>query len=87
MMMYGGIPQLGNWNVDNAYAMSSYYYTAANANWFAALQLPAGLYFEYRYFKRNLNYSITWEGGANDVYTVPKGCAVQAIVNDQFRGA
>lgn len=82
--MAGNIPQLGNWDFDNSYAMSSYKYTLSNPKWYAMLQLAAGTSFEYKYFQRNLNYSITWALDPNDRYTVPTGCESQIVVEDQW---
>lgn len=83
--MYGSIPQLGNWVVDDAYALSSYEYTVSNTNWFASLDLQAGTSFEYKYFKRNLDYTITWAAPPNMAFTVPSQCNNEIVQNDQWQ--
>jgi glucoamylase len=83
--IFGSIPAFGSWNVDNAPALSAANYTDANPIWFYTVNLPAGQSFEYKYYVRHLNGSITYESDPNRVYTVPANCAGTADVNDSFR--
>lgn len=83
--MAGSITQLGSWNIDNSYAMSSFGYTESNPNWYATLNLPIGTSFEYKYFQRNLDYSITWEAPPNMVYTAPSGCEKNIVLDTQWQ--
>jgi hypothetical protein len=42
--------------------------------WTASIDLPAGTTFEYKFFKKGSDGSITWENDPNRSYTVPTGC-------------
>lgn len=79
----GSIPQLGNWIVDNATALSSYGYAAGHENWYVALSLPAGESFSYKYYQRNTDSTITWEREQYG-YRVPTGCTASVVQNDKW---
>ena len=82
--VYGSIDQLGEWSVDDAVKMSFYDIPGPQKNWFVSLNITAGTYFEYKYFQRNEDWSITWPDPANRVYTTPTGCQTDVVINDAW---
>jgi predicted carbohydrate-binding protein with CBM5 and CBM33 domain len=81
----GSISQLSNWDTASAPALSADKYTASNPTWSTSIKLPAGTNFEYKFIKVESNGAITYESGANRVYTVPKSCEGTAIVDAQWK--
>ncbi|KAF7185931.1 Glucoamylase [Pseudocercospora fuligena] len=81
----GSISQLGNWNPDNAVALSAQNYTSSNNLWFVTVQLPAGQSFMYKYLRKETDGSVKWESDPNRSYTVPKSCAGSATQSDTWR--
>ena len=81
----GSIAQLGSWNTANAPALSASKYTSSNPLWTATLNIPAGTSFEYKFIKVESNGAVTYESGANRVYTVPKSCASTATVDATWK--
>ncbi|CAO2653597.1 Nn.00g030080.m01.CDS01 [Neocucurbitaria sp. VM-36] len=81
----GSISQLGSWNTANAPALSASQYTASNPLWTTTINLPAGTSFEYKFIKVESSGSVTYEAGANRVYSVPKSCASTASVDTQWK--
>ena len=75
----GSIPALGDWNTNDAIALSS----AGYPTWSASVTLPPGTYFEYKYIKKNPDGSITWESDPNNNYTTPASGSV--TLNDSWR--
>lgn len=71
----GSISQLGSWSTSSAIALSSESYTTSNPLWTASINLPAGTTFEYKFFKKGSDGTITWESNPNRSYTVPTGCS------------
>jgi hypothetical protein len=47
--------------------------------------LPAGTSFEYKFIKVESNGAVTYESGANRVYTVPKSCISTAMVDATWK--
>lgn len=87
--MYGSIDQLGNWQVKNSYPLKAYYFIENGrneSNWYGTIDVAAGTYFEYKYFQRNANYSISWANPPNMRYTVPTGCEKLIVQSDQWPG-
>ncbi|KAH6685101.1 glucoamylase [Plectosphaerella plurivora] len=70
----GNIAQLGNWNTNNAIALSASQYTASNPVWQAAINLPAGQSIQYKYINVASNGAVTWEKDPNRSWTVPAVC-------------
>jgi hypothetical protein len=81
----GSIAQLGNWNTASAPALSADQYTTANPLWSAKINIPAGASFEYKFIKVESSGTVTYESGANRVYTVPKGCSTAATVASTWK--
>ena len=80
----GSVAELGNWDTNSAVALSADAYTSSDHLWRVQIRLPAGLSFQYKYFKMEADGSIVWESDPNRQYTVPS-CAVTAIENDTWR--
>lgn len=74
----GSIPALGSWNTANAVALSSQNYPY----WTAALSVPTGTYFEYKYIKIDSSGTVTWESGSNRSYTT--GSSGSITFNDTW---
>lgn len=47
----GSISELGNWNTNNAVALSADQYTSSNPVWYAAVTIPVGTSFEYKFIE------------------------------------
>lgn len=72
----GSISELGNWNTNNAVALSADQYTSSNPMWYAVVTIPVGTSFEYKFIEETDGSStVTWESDPNRSYTVPTGCA------------
>ena len=81
----GNIPELGNWDVTKAVALSASGYTSANPLWFATLSLAAGQVVQYKYINVASSGAVTWEKDPNHTYTVPVSCATAAVKNDSWQ--
>ncbi|WP_258534981.1 carbohydrate-binding module family 20 domain-containing protein [Streptomyces sp. PT12] len=76
----GNLPQLGDWNPERAVRLDA----AAYPVWRAAVSLPAGTTFQYKYIRRAEGATgVTWESGGNRTATVPPGGVV--TLNDTWR--
>ncbi|KAH8690677.1 glycoside hydrolase superfamily [Talaromyces proteolyticus] len=68
----GSISELGDWDTDNAVALSASEYTSSDPLWRVAVTLPAGTSFQYKFIeKTDGSSSVTWESDPNRSYTVP----------------
>ncbi|KKA18333.1 Glucan 1,4-alpha-glucosidase [Rasamsonia emersonii CBS 393.64] len=84
--MSGSIPQLGDWDTDDAVALSAANYTSTDPLWFVTINLPAGESFEYKYIRIESDGTIEWESDPNRSYTVPAACGETAAVeSDTWR--
>lgn len=79
----GSISQLGNWNTDDAVALSAANYTSQNPLWYVTVTLPVGTSFEYKFIKKEEDGTVEWESDPNRTYTVPTACtgATETIVD------
>lgn len=79
----GSISQLGDWNTDDAVALSAANYTSSNPLWYVTVTLPVGTSFEYKFIKKEENGDVEWESDPNRSYTVPTACtgATETIVD------
>lgn len=72
----GSISALGDWDTDDAIALSATDYTSSDPVWYVVVTLPVGTAFEYKFLeKTDGSSSIGWESDPNRSYTVPTGCA------------
>lgn len=81
----GSISQLGDWDTGDAVALSASAYQSGYPRWFAAVPLPAGTAFEYKYVKRENDGSVTWEDGPNRSYRVSEGCTTEVQLHDTWQ--
>lgn len=86
ILLSGNLPQLGNFDLSKAVALSSSAYTASNPLWFITINtIPAGTSFQYKYVSA-YNSSSTFEAGNNRVATIPSSCAA-TTENDSWQYA
>ncbi|KAJ5260542.1 hypothetical protein N7478_012147 [Penicillium angulare] len=72
----GSISALGDWDTDDAIALSAVDYTSSDPLWYVVVTLPVGTSFEYKFIeKTDGSSSVEWESDPNRSYTVPTGCA------------
>ncbi|KAK7746971.1 hypothetical protein SLS53_002159 [Cytospora paraplurivora] len=62
---------LGNWDTDDAVALSASQYTSSNPLWAVSVQLTPGQVIEYKYIKVSSGGTVTWEADPNHTITVP----------------
>ncbi|OQE40805.1 hypothetical protein PENCOP_c005G03047 [Penicillium coprophilum] len=79
IFLTGSISQLSSWSTSSAIALSAGSYTSSNHLWTATVNLPPGTTFEYKFFRKNADGSITWESDPNRSYTVPAACSGTAV--------
>lgn len=72
----GSISELGDWNTNNAVALSADQYTSSIHLWYVVVTIPVGTSFQYKFIeKTDGSSSVTWEDDPNRSYTVPTGCS------------
>ena len=85
--LVGGIPQLGNWDPEQAVLLSP---TTGDGGAFSVtVDIPAGYGFEYKYIVQDVDGGETWECCENRVGSVAEGaCGDVSVGNapDYFRG-
>lgn len=80
----GSIEQLGDWDPDDAIALSASEYTESDNLWHVTVDLPAGTTFEYKYIRVESDESVEWETTSNRVYTVPSACDATAATESDI---
>lgn len=85
VFLVGSVSQLGNWNTDNAVALSANNYTSSNNLWYVTISFPVGTRFQYKYVRKEQDGSVRWESDPNRSYTVPGNCAGSATESDTWR--
>jgi alpha-amylase len=63
----GNVAALGAWNTGSAVLLSSASYPV----WSGTINLPPSTSIEYKYIKKDGSGNVTWESGANRVFTTP----------------
>lgn len=81
----GSIPALGNWDTNNAIALSAEDYTSSNHLWNVAFSFAPGTVFQYKYINVASNGDVTWEADPNHTYTVPATGATAVTVNNSWQ--
>ncbi|KAG0646292.1 hypothetical protein D0Z07_8248 [Hyphodiscus hymeniophilus] len=81
----GDVSVLGNWDTDDAYALSAADYTSSNHLWFAKISFAPGTVIQYKYINVASNGDVTWEADPNHTYTVPASCATSATVSNTWQ--
>lgn len=81
----GNVEALGNWDVENAIALSASDYTASRPSWKVSVPLKAGQVVEYKYINVDEDGSLVWESGPNHTFTVPETCDTAAFKSDRWQ--
>ncbi|EJD34758.1 carbohydrate-binding glycoside hydrolase, partial [Auricularia subglabra TFB-10046 SS5] len=74
----GNLTQLGSWAPANSIALSAATYPV----WRAAVQVPAGASFQYKYIRKTASGGVVWESDPNRSATVPSSGSV--TLNDSW---
>lgn len=81
----GNVPALGNWNTNNAVALSANDYTSSNHLWNVGISFAPGTVIQYKYINVASNGDVTWEADPNHTYTVPATGATAVTVNNSWQ--
>lgn len=81
----GDVEALGNWNTNDAVALSASDYTSSNHVWEETVTFPAGQVIEYKYINVQADGSVEWEADPNHTYVVPISCATAATKSDSWQ--
>jgi glucoamylase len=52
--------------------------------WYVTVSIPAGVGFEYKYYRVESDGMVQWEGGGNRGYTVPH-CSTDETIDDTWQ--
>jgi hypothetical protein len=66
----GSVPELGNWDPNSA---TEALMNPNSPEWFLPVSVPAGTTFEFKFIVKDSGGNVTWEGGANRVFTSAAG--------------
>lgn len=90
VLVVGSIPELGSWDPSKAVPMQQFVDSSAPwAAFTAAVEIPAGTGFEYKYLLQDTDGGETWECCENRVGSIAAGTCGDASVSsgpDYFRG-
>jgi glucoamylase len=78
----GDVSILGDWDTDDAYAMSASDYTSSNPLWDATILFAPGTVIQYKYINVATNGDVTWEADPNHTFMVPASCSTAVTVSD-----
>ena len=83
----GSIAELGSWSTASGsrIALSADRYTSSNPVWYVNRSIPAGVSFQYKYYRVASSDQVTWESDPNRSYTVPGNCQASATINDTWK--
>jgi glucoamylase len=81
----GDVSELGNWNTNDAVALSASQYTSSDPLWDVTVSFPAGTVIQYKYINVATNGDVTWEADPNHTYTVPSTCATAVTVSNTWQ--
>ncbi|WP_069649891.1 alpha-amylase family glycosyl hydrolase [Caloranaerobacter ferrireducens] len=79
--LVGNIYELGNWDTSKAIGPML---CPEYPDWFYVVSVPKGKLIEFKFIKKNLDGSITWESGFNHIETTPVSETGDIIVNWQY---
>ncbi len=85
MKISGSVSQLGNWDTNNAVALSAADYTNNDHLWFVSVSFEPGTVVEYKYINVATDGSVTWEADPNHTITVPSGCATATTISNSWQ--
>lgn len=81
----GNIDALGNWDSDDAVALSAGAYTSSNPLWAVSVKLTPGTVVQYKYINVGSDGSVSWEADPNHTLTVPASCATATTVSNTWQ--
>ncbi|KUI55350.1 Glucoamylase [Cytospora mali] len=81
----GDVSALGDWDTDDAVALSAGSYTSSNPLWTVSIKLSPGTVVEYKYINVASDGSVTWEADPNHTITVPASCATATTVSNTWQ--
>lgn len=81
----GDIAALGNWDTDDAVALSASQYTSSNPLWSVTLSLTAGQVIEYKFINVATNGDVTWEADPNHTITITASCATATTISNTWQ--
>ena len=81
----GDIAALGNWDTDDAVALSASEYSASDPLWTVTISLEAGEVIQYKYINVQTDGTVDWEADPNHTYTVPLSCATAVAVSNTWQ--
>lgn len=81
----GDVAALGNWDTDDAIALSAGDYTSSNPLWDVTISFDAGTVIEYKYINVASDGDVTWESDPNHTYTVPATCVTAVTVQNTWQ--
>lgn len=83
IFLTGSTVELGNWGTTFDTAIGPML-DPSYPNWFLNTSMPAGTQIQFKFIKIAANGAVTWENGANHVYTVPSSGTGFVTVNWQY---
>ncbi|KAI4113301.1 MAG: hypothetical protein LQ345_005691 [Seirophora villosa] len=83
----GSAAALGGWDTAKGLELNANRYTSSDPLWSGtARSLPAGGTVEYKYYKTGTDgVTVTWEGSANRMFSVPEGCQRNTVRSDVWQ--
>ncbi|KAJ5887363.1 Glucoamylase [Penicillium taxi] len=85
MFISGSICALGDWDTDDAIALSADDYTDSDHLWLVTIGLTAGEFFKYKYIFVESDGTVVWADSDNEPDTVPAACGeTTATVDDTW---
>jgi glucoamylase len=81
----GDVASLGDWDTDDAIALSAADYTSSNPLWDGTISFAPGTVIEYKYINVASNGDVTWEADPNHTYTVPATGATAVTVSNTWQ--
>ena len=81
----GSVSALGDWDTDDAVALSASSYTSSNPLWDVTVSFAPGTVIQYKYINVATNGDVTWEADPNHTYTVPATGATAVTVSNSWQ--
>ena len=83
--VYGSVPALGSWVVNDSVPLLDAYYTNLYPLWEVPVPLAAGTLIQYKYLHYLPDGTYNTTSGANYTLTVAQGCSATQTVSDTWR--
>lgn len=81
----GDIAALGDWDTDDAVALSASAYTSSNPLWSVTISLAAGQVIEYKFINVATDGDVTWEADPNHTVTIAASCATATTISNTWQ--